>query len=92
MRLISADALAEQVENEYKFAQNGARQAYSRVLDLIASAPTIQQTNAKDKKTKVVLQGYIQTGEHSFSNVYKTIDVVVPYDGMEWFVVGEMRD
>lgn len=44
----------------------------------------------RDSKTiKVVLTAYKQTSQEDFTHVFKTVEVKVPNDGLDWHVVGE---
>lgn len=43
------------------------------------------------KKINVVLEAYIQTGECTYTNVFKTVPIEVPDDGIDWHVAGEEK-
>lgn len=43
------------------------------------------------KKINVVLEAYIQTGECAYTNVFKTVPIEVPDDGIDWHVAGEEK-
>lgn len=43
------------------------------------------------KKINVVLEACIQTGEYTYTNVFKTVPIEVPDDGIDWHVAGEEK-
>ena len=43
------------------------------------------------KKINVVLEACIQTGEWTYTNVFKTVPIEVPDDGIDWHVAGEEK-
>lgn len=41
---------------------------------------------------KVVLTAYKQTSQEGFTHVFKTVEVEIPNDGLDWHVVGEEQE
>ena len=42
------------------------------------------------KKT-VVLEAYVQTSDDSYTHIFKTVDIEIPDEGIDWHVCGEMK-
>lgn len=46
-----------------------------------------------DSRTiKVVLTAYKQTSQEDFTHVFKTVEIQIPNDGLDWHVVGEEQE
>lgn len=43
------------------------------------------------KKLKVVLTAYKQTSYADYTHVFKTVEIEIPIDGLDWHVAGEMQ-
>ena len=44
------------------------------------------------KTIKVVLTAYKQTSQEDFTHVFKTVEIKIPTDGLDWHVVGEEQE
>lgn len=44
------------------------------------------------KVVKVVLTAYKQTSQEDFTHVFKTVEIEIPNDGLDWHVVGEEQE
>lgn len=44
------------------------------------------------KKKVVVLEAYVQTSYDSYTHIFKTAEIELPDDGVEWHVCGEMQE
>ena len=43
------------------------------------------------KKLKVVLTAYKQTSYADYTHIFKTVEIEIPIDGLDWHVAGEMQ-
>ena len=43
------------------------------------------------KKLQVVLTAYKQTSYADYTHVFKTVEIEIPIDGLDWHVAGEMQ-
>lgn len=43
------------------------------------------------KKLKVVLTAYKQTSYADYTHIFKTVEIEIPIDGLDWYVAGEMQ-
>lgn len=53
----------------------------------ISTAESIVPT----KKLNVVLTAYKQTSYADYTHVFKTVEIEIPIDGLDWHVAGEMQ-
>lgn len=53
----------------------------------ISTAESIVPT----KKLKVVLTAYKQTSYADYTHIFKTVEIEIPIDGLDWHVAGEMQ-
>lgn len=43
------------------------------------------------KKLNVVLTAYKQTSYADYTHIFKTVEIEIPIDGLDWHVAGEMQ-
>ena len=43
------------------------------------------------KKLQVVLTAYKQTSYADYTHAFKTVEIEIPIDGLDWHVAGEMQ-
>ena len=43
------------------------------------------------KKLEVVLTAYKQTSYADYTHIFKTVEIEIPIDGLDWHVAGEMQ-
>lgn len=43
------------------------------------------------KKLKVVLTAYKQTSYADYTHIFKSVEIEIPIDGLDWHVAGEMQ-
>lgn len=43
------------------------------------------------KKLEVVLTAYKQTSYADYTHIFKTVEIEIPVDGLDWHVAGEMQ-
>lgn len=53
----------------------------------ISTAESIVPT----KKLNVVLTAYKQTSYADYTHLFKTVEIEIPIDGLDWHVAGEMQ-
>lgn len=52
---------------------------------------SIAESITPTKKLKVVLTAYKQTSYADYTHVFKTVEIEIPIDGLDWHVAGEMQ-
>ena len=53
----------------------------------ISTAESIIST----KKLEVVLTAYKRTSYADYTHIFKTVEIEIPIDGLDWHVAGEMQ-
>ena len=57
----------------------------------ISTAESIIPTKKLTKKLEVVLTAYKQTSYADYTHIFKTVEIEIPIDGLDWHVAGEMQ-
>ena len=57
----------------------------------ISTAESTILTKKLTKKLNVVLTAYKQTSYADFTHIFKTVEIEIPIDGLDWHVAGEMQ-
>lgn len=57
----------------------------------MSTAESIIPTKKLTKKLKVVLTAYKQTSYADYTHIFKTVEIEIPIDGLDWHVAGEMQ-
>lgn len=52
---------------------------------------SIAESIIATKKIKVVLTAYKQTSYADYTHIFKTVEIEIPIDGLDWHVAGEMQ-
>lgn len=42
-------------------------------------------------KRKVVFEAYVQTSYEQYTHIFKTVEINLPDDGIDWHVTGELK-
>lgn len=71
------------------------RNGFQPTESLKDSKDRIEKTNNATRilptfKRKIVLEAYIQTGYDQYTHMFKTVEIELPDDGIDWHVAGEI--